>query len=102
MSPPQPFQSLLSALRLTRNEHDLFTMLLAPQQEPQGWSTEEDEEGKDEETYKFENDKDCDTSSSPGMELLNAKEDQSQFAVGILQEIVDIEEAYVSWNGLPS
>ncbi|KFY17391.1 hypothetical protein V491_05009 [Pseudogymnoascus sp. VKM F-3775] len=102
MSPSQPFQSILGALRLTRNEHDLFTMLLAPLQEPQGWLTEEDKEGKDWEMYKFENDEDCDASSSPRIESFNTKEDQSESAVGILQEIVDVERAWISWNSLPS
>ncbi|KFZ11031.1 hypothetical protein V502_07781 [Pseudogymnoascus sp. VKM F-4520 (FW-2644)] len=97
-SPSQPFQSILSTLRITPDEHDLFTMLLAPQQEPQGWSTEEDEEGKDD---KFENDKNCDSSSGSRVESFNAREDQSQSAVGILQDIVDIDKAWVSWNGLP-
>lgn len=96
-SPSQPFQSILSTLRITRDELDLFKMLLAPQQDPQGWSTE-DEEGKDD---KFENDKECDTTSSSRVESFNAKEDQSQSAVGILQDIVDIDEAWASWNGLP-
>ena len=87
--------SLLDAIRVTSHEHDLIMMLLPPSHLERSDITSQDSE-----KMEARNQVECaeHESTVAKTESIASDEDDSQFPIGELEEIVDIEEAWKLWN----